>query len=46
MSELHKFLFEGVPVRGMRVRLTEGWRELLARRTVGKVIMRLADENS
>ena len=32
MSELHKFLFQGLPVRGMLVRLTEGWRELLARR--------------
>lgn len=33
MSELHKFLFEGLPVRGMLVRLTESWQELLARRT-------------
>ena len=32
MSELHKFLFEGLPVRGMLVRLTDSWRELLARR--------------
>ena len=32
MSELHKFLFEGLPVRGMLVRLDEGWRELLSRR--------------
>jgi molecular chaperone Hsp33 len=32
MSELHKFLFEGLPVRGMLVRLTDGWRELLRRR--------------
>lgn len=32
MNELHKFLFEGLPVRGMLVRLTEGWRELLRRR--------------
>ena len=29
MSELHKFLFEGLPVRGMLVRLTDSWRELL-----------------
>jgi molecular chaperone Hsp33 len=36
MSELHKFLFEGLPVRGMLVRLTDGWQELLRRReTVG-----------
>ncbi|MGE5453287.1 MAG: Hsp33 family molecular chaperone HslO [Acidobacteriota bacterium] len=32
MSELHKFLFEGMPVRGMLVRLTDSWREVLARR--------------
>jgi molecular chaperone Hsp33 len=36
MSELVKFLFEGLPVRGMLVRLTDGWREALRRReTVG-----------
>ena len=32
MSELHKFLFEGLPVRGMLVRLTDSWREVLQRR--------------
>ncbi len=32
MSELHKFLFDGAPVRGALVRLTEGWQELLQRR--------------
>ncbi|MBB4844878.1 molecular chaperone Hsp33 [Paucibacter oligotrophus] len=32
MSELHKFLFEGLPVRGILVRLTESWREVLKRR--------------
>ncbi len=32
MSELTKFLFEGQPVRGMLVRLTEGWRDVLQRR--------------
>jgi molecular chaperone Hsp33 len=32
VSELHKFLFEGQPVRGMVVRLTDAWREVLARR--------------
>jgi molecular chaperone Hsp33 len=32
MSELHKFLFEGMPVRGLIVRLTDGWQELLRRR--------------
>ena len=31
MSELHTFLFEGLPVRGMLVRLTESWVDLLAR---------------
>ncbi|KQV92507.1 Hsp33 family molecular chaperone HslO [Pelomonas sp. Root1237] len=36
MSELHKFLFDGLPVRGMLVRLTEGWRELLSRREPGQ----------
>jgi molecular chaperone Hsp33 len=36
MSELHKFLFEGLPVRGMLVRLTEGWREVLSRREPGQ----------
>jgi molecular chaperone Hsp33 len=36
MSELHKFLFEGLPVRGMLVRLTDAWQEVLRRRqTVG-----------
>jgi molecular chaperone Hsp33 len=32
MSELHKFLFEGLPVRGMLVRLTDAWVDLLKRR--------------
>lgn len=32
MSELHKFLFEGLPVRGMIVRLTDAWREVQSRR--------------
>ena len=32
MSELHKFLFDGLPVRGMIVRLTDAWVEILARR--------------
>lgn len=36
MSELVKFLFEGLPVRGMLVRLTDAWQEVLRRReTVG-----------
>jgi molecular chaperone Hsp33 len=32
MSELHKFIFDGLPVRGMIVRLTDAWTEVLARR--------------
>jgi molecular chaperone Hsp33 len=32
MSQLVRFLFEGLPVRGALVRLTGGWRELLSRR--------------
>jgi molecular chaperone Hsp33 len=30
--DLHRFLFDGLPVRGALVRLGEGWREALARR--------------
>ena len=32
MSELRRFVFDGLPVRGVVVRLTDGWRELLLRR--------------
>jgi molecular chaperone Hsp33 len=32
MSELHKFIFDGLPVRGMIVRLTDAWTDILARR--------------
>ncbi len=32
MSELHKFIFEGLPVRGMLVQLTDVWQEILQRR--------------
>ena len=32
MSELHKFIFDGLPVRGMLVRLTDSWQEVLRRR--------------
>jgi molecular chaperone Hsp33 len=35
MSELRKFLFDGLPVRGMLVRLTESWQEVLRRRAAG-----------
>ena len=37
VSELHKFLFEGLPVRGLLVRLTDGWQELLCRRAAREV---------
>ncbi len=36
MSELHKFLFDGLPVRGMLVRLTGAWQEVLRRREPGQ----------
>ena len=32
MSELHKFIFDGLPVRGIVVRLTSAWTEILRRR--------------
>lgn len=32
MSELHKFIFDGLPVRGQLVRLDDAWQELLRRR--------------
>jgi molecular chaperone Hsp33 len=32
LSELHKFMFEGLPVRGMLVRLTDAWQDILQRR--------------
>jgi molecular chaperone Hsp33 len=32
LSELHKFIFEGLPVRGAIVRLTDAWTEILRRR--------------
>ena len=32
MSELHKFMFDGLPVRGAIVRLTDAWVEILRRR--------------
>ena len=35
VSELHRFLFDGLPVRGILVRLTDSWREMLARRGDG-----------
>lgn len=35
MSELHTFLFDGLPVRGTVVRLTEAWTELQQRQASG-----------
>ena len=32
MSEVHKFLFDGLPVRGTLVHLTDSWQEILQRR--------------
>jgi molecular chaperone Hsp33 len=32
LSEIHKFLFDGLPVRGVLVRLADAWREILSRR--------------
>ncbi|MBA3059396.1 MAG: Hsp33 family molecular chaperone HslO [Gammaproteobacteria bacterium] len=32
MSEIHKFIFEGLPVRGVLVRLSDAWTEILQRR--------------
>ena len=32
MSELHKFIFDGLPVRGAIVRLTDSWQQVLMRR--------------
>ena len=37
MSEIHKFIFEGLPVRGVLVRLTDAWTEILRRRASGSV---------
>ena len=35
MSELHKFLFDGLPVRGVLVRITDAWTEILRRHASG-----------
>jgi len=36
MSEVHKFLFDGLPVRGLLVKLTDCWQEVLKRRAANK----------
>ena len=37
MSEIHKFIFDGLPVRGVLVRLTDAWTEVLRRRAANSV---------
>jgi molecular chaperone Hsp33 len=37
VSEIHKFLFNGLPVRGCVVRLTDAWVEILRRRASGNL---------
>ncbi len=37
MSELDKFLFEGLPVRGCIVRLTDAWTQILERRHANSI---------
>ena len=32
MSQIQKFLFDGLPVRGVAVRLTDAWQEVVQRR--------------
>jgi molecular chaperone Hsp33 len=44
MSELHKFIFEGLPVRGALVRLTNSWQEMLTRRAYPEVVRNLLGE--
>jgi molecular chaperone Hsp33 len=34
VSELHRFVFDGLPVRGALVRLTDAWQEILRRRQI------------
>ena len=38
MSELHKFIFDGLPVRGSIVRLTDAWQEILRRRASNSTV--------
>ncbi len=48
MSELHKFIFDGLPVRGILVRLDDAWQEILKRREAAggypEEVMRLLGE--
>ena len=36
MSEIHKFLFDGLPLKGAIVRLDDSWQEVLRRRAANK----------
>jgi molecular chaperone Hsp33 len=38
VSELHKFIFDGLPVRGSIVRLTDAWQEILRRRASNSTV--------
>jgi molecular chaperone Hsp33 len=38
VSEIHKFLFDGLPVRGVLVRLTGAWAEVLQRRASASAV--------
>jgi molecular chaperone Hsp33 len=44
MSELHKFIFEGLPVRGAIVRLTQGWQEMLSRKSYPPIVQNVLGE--
>ncbi len=44
MSELHKFLFDGLPVRGAIVRLTDAWTAILRRRASNSTTGAFPDE--
>ncbi|MFY8018983.1 MAG: Hsp33 family molecular chaperone HslO, partial [Inhella sp.] len=48
MSDFQKFMFEGLPVRGMVVRLTDSWQTLQSRREefLPPEVMRLLGEMS
>jgi molecular chaperone Hsp33 len=43
MSDVHKFLFDGLPVRGTLVRLTDSWQEILQRRAANTIKSMIGD---
>ena len=45
MSEVQKFMFDGMPVRGVLVRLTDVWVEILRRRTMAGAAYPLPVQN-